>query len=289
VPATYDATTYTYDHPDELYDGGRASSRTAVMRGRGRGAATVAVFATTATVVLRLAGRQAAVAVPGRASAPTLRLVGRQASAATTLRSAAAQLRAVVRTPTATSRAASAPASLAGRGRALLAHLKAAREAALLRSQLRALTVVVSLELQYAAPAADLADGSWTNELASAVNLYASIDEMTASDADYIQSSLSPAVVDEVKLTLASLDDPAVDTDHVLRYRYQKSASAGDQIDLTVRLYAADGSTIIAEQVHTAIDALIDGELTLSEAEAAAIPSADYAAGLVLGFRAVKV
>lgn len=142
--------------------------------------------------------------------------------------------------------------------------------------------------LQFAVPATDHTDGSWTNEAASAVNLYASIDEATASDSDYIQSSVSPAAVDEVKLTLEPLAEPTETTDHVLRYRYKKSATGGDQINLTVRLYAADGSTIIASATHTAIDAVTDGELTLSGAEAAAIPSADYGTGLVVGFRAIR-
>lgn len=143
------------------------------------------------------------------------------------------------------------------------------------------------LQLQTAAPTADLDDGSWTTELGSTVNLYASIDEAIAVDADYIQSSDSPPVPDEVRLTLGPLSDPASSLNHVLRYRYQKDTTLGDQIDLTVRLYAADGTTVIAEQTHTDIEAIADGSLVLSEVEADTIDSADYGTGLVVGFEAV--
>jgi hypothetical protein len=70
-------------------------------------------------------------------------------------------------------------------------------------------------------PSADVSDGSWTNELGSAVNLYASLDESTASDADYIQSSVNPSS-DAAELALGTLSAPAVDTGHVLRYRIKR-------------------------------------------------------------------
>lgn len=147
-----------------------------------------------------------------------------------------------------------------------------------------------AIELSYALTIADLSDGSWTNQVGSNVNLYDSIDEGSPSDADYIQSSLSPAVPDEVKLRFGPLFDPNVNSNHTLRYRYRKDVSGTpDRIDLTVRLYRADGVTLIAQQTHTDIDALTDGILTLSAAEASSIPGGDYFTGLVLGLSAVKV
>ena len=41
----------------------------------------------------------------------------------------------------------------------------------------------------YATPDADSADGGWSNEAGSQTNLYASIDETSRDDADYISSS----------------------------------------------------------------------------------------------------
>jgi hypothetical protein len=46
---------------------------------------------------------------------------------------------------------------------------------------------------QYSRPTSDIADGGWLNESSSNTNLYASIDEVTASDADYIRSGATPA------------------------------------------------------------------------------------------------
>lgn len=141
---------------------------------------------------------------------------------------------------------------------------------------------------QFGRPVADVADGAWTNEVGSAVNLYASIDETTASDADYIQSSASPAVADETKIRLGALDDPLTGSGHILRVRYGKDATGGDRIDLVVTLYAADGTTVITSQTYTDIDALTTAEIALTGPEADAIPSADYVAGLVVGLSAVK-
>jgi hypothetical protein len=52
-------------------------------------------------------------------------------------------------------------------------------------------------------PTSDVADGGWLNEVATGTNLYASVDEVSASDADYIIGPLS-ASADTVKLGLAS-------------------------------------------------------------------------------------
>lgn len=148
---------------------------------------------------------------------------------------------------------------------------------------------VAFVTFQTAAPVSDVSAGSWTTDTGATSNLYAAIDESVASDADYLQSSRSPAVADVAKVRLAPLTDPAVGTNHAVRYRYRKSATAGDRIDLTVTLYAADGTTVVATQTVTDIDAVTTGSFTLTPTEADAIPSADYATGLVLGFSALKV
>jgi hypothetical protein len=146
--------------------------------------------------------------------------------------------------------------------------------------------IAAPIAAQKARPIADVADGSWLNEAASNVNLYASVDEPnTASDSDYIESAASP-VNDLVKVRLGALVDPAVGNGHVVRYRYLKDVTAGEQINLIVRLYQADGTTVVASASHTNIDAVQDGEFTLTSTEANTIPSADYSTGLVLGFEA---
>ena len=72
--------------------------------------------------------------------------------------------------------------------------------------------------VQYARPSADVEDGSWTNESGNNTDLYASIDESTASDSDYIQSAVNPSS-DATTLSLSSVGNPTVDTGHTVRYR----------------------------------------------------------------------
>jgi hypothetical protein len=68
------------------------------------------------------------------------------------------------------------------------------------------------------APVSDVTDGSWLNEAASNVNLYASIDEASASDADYIQSSAT-ATTDTCEVALANAGTPGAGV-VTLRVRY---------------------------------------------------------------------
>lgn len=136
---------------------------------------------------------------------------------------------------------------------------------------------------QLARPITDITDGLWTNEAGSNVNLYASIDETSASDTDYIQSSSSPASADIAEVGLTSLSDPVSSTGHKVRYRYKKDATGGDQINLTVRLM--QGTTEIASWSHTNIDAITSAEQTLSTGQADSIT--DYT-NLRLRFEAVK-
>jgi hypothetical protein len=44
----------------------------------------------------------------------------------------------------------------------------------------------------FARPSSDVAGGNWLNEADSGTNLYASIDEETANDTDYIISGATP-------------------------------------------------------------------------------------------------
>lgn len=132
---------------------------------------------------------------------------------------------------------------------------------------------VVYFSPQYSTPSGDVTDGSWTNEAGSNVNLYASIDETTASDADYIQSSELGAGSDVCEVALAALTDPISSSFHIVRYRYLRSYGTVP-INLTVALM--QGATQIASWTHTSVDTTaISVEQTLSGAEADAIT--DYA------------
>ncbi len=66
-------------------------------------------------------------------------------------------------------------------------------------------------DLQYARPTSDVADGTWLNELGTGTNLFASVDEVSANDADWIQSAENPAS-DTVKLGLGSISTPEAGT-----------------------------------------------------------------------------
>jgi hypothetical protein len=150
-------------------------------------------------------------------------------------------------------------------------------------------STATALQFQVSAPVADLADGSWTTQLGSAVDLYASIDEQIPDGADYIQSSLSPLVVDQCRVLLAPLDDPGTTGNHTLRVMFKKDDLAGDRIDLTVTLYAHDGTTAIAVGAEPNIQDVVTVEVSILPTQAALLTPADYEQGLILEFSAVKV
>lgn len=143
-----------------------------------------------------------------------------------------------------------------------------------------------AITYQYARPNADQVDGGWLNEAGSNINLFASIDEVTASDADYIQSANDPAS-DVCIVKLSSLSDPASSTDHIVRYRIAKNDAAAASVSVTVSLTQGTGATetVIASWSHTDIpgDATTHSQ-TLTTAQADAIT--DYA-DLYLKFSAV--
>lgn len=74
---------------------------------------------------------------------------------------------------------------------------------------------------QLAYPTSDIGDGGWLNESGSATDLYASVDEVTLDEADWIQSSSNPQD-DAVELGLGALSDPGVDTGHKLKVWWKR-------------------------------------------------------------------
>lgn len=100
-------------------------------------------------------------------------------------------------------------------------------------------------QVLYLHPDADDTDGSWTNEVASAVNLFASIDESwPAVDTDYIQSVHDPNP-DICKIRLSNPAGGLGDPTRVRTKYYSRGESPGT---LTVRL--KQGATEIASWAY---------------------------------------
>lgn len=117
---------------------------------------------------------------------------------------------------------------------------------------------------QYARPTSDVSAGTWT--ASSGSDLYAMLDETSASDADYIVTTGASTC----EVALGSLTDPASSSGHIVRYRI--SATSGG---ITVRL--RQGTTTIATWAHApAPTSLTTYAQTLTSGEADSIT--DYTA-----------
>ena len=114
---------------------------------------------------------------------------------------------------------------------------------------------------QYATPSADIVDGAWLDEGAGAVDLYDGIVPGTpgsigaGDDSTYIESEANPSS-SACAFELSTIEDPASSTGHILRWRRQKDAAGGGQIDLTVQIrqgYTGEGAlgTQITSQSDT--------------------------------------
>jgi hypothetical protein len=129
---------------------------------------------------------------------------------------------------------------------------------------------------QFARPSVDSSIGGYKDQADGTTNIYASTDEVSPNDADYIKSALAPSNAPYVT-KLSAIEDPQSSSGHVVRYRYAKNAAGGAQIDLTVQLrqgYANEGSpgTLIKEWTHANIgETLTTQNQTLSGAEADSI------------------
>lgn len=99
-----------------------------------------------------------------------------------------------------------------------------------------------TVSVAYLRPSADSNTGTWTNQAGSST-LYTMIDESSADDADYIQSSASPSNdVCTIKLEAPNGYTPL--HPFTVKYRFKKSDSA-NTLDLRVRLL--QGTTEIAQ------------------------------------------
>jgi hypothetical protein len=131
--------------------------------------------------------------------------------------------------------------------------------------------------VQFGRPISDIATNSWT-----AAPLWSKLDEVSFSDADFVESANNANTTAEI--ALSALGDPNSGAGHVVRYRYAISATGGNSRDITVQLY--QGGTLIAAgttRTPTATAYAADS-FTLTAGEADAITSyADLRLRLVAG------
>jgi hypothetical protein len=95
---------------------------------------------------------------------------------------------------------------------------------------------------QYSVPSADITDGNWLDDGAGATDIYLSIVPIVpgtisgSDDATYAESEANPDTSFFV-VDMSTIEDPESQSGHVLRWRRQKDAAGGGQIDLVVALH----------------------------------------------------
>lgn len=120
-------------------------------------------------------------------------------------------------------------------------------------------------------PDATSAAGNWLTDSGGS-NLHTALDEESADDNDYIISAAAPTN-DVAKISLGNLAGVSPTT-LTVRYRYRRSGSNPDQIDLRVRLL--EGTTERASWLHTNIGtSIVQAAQTLTTSEFAAITDLD--------------
>lgn len=131
---------------------------------------------------------------------------------------------------------------------------------------------------QFARPSSDLDNtGSYTDQGGGSANIYTTIDEASASDADYIRT---PAGAGTYVYTcgLSSVTDPVSSSNHVMRMRTSADQDGQQTVSFTQQLrqgYTNEASqgTLIASQSRGSVTSTTwtDSSYTLSGAEADAI------------------
>src|SRR3990167_3114075 len=135
---------------------------------------------------------------------------------------------------------------------------------------------------QFARPDADTTLGNFQDQAGGTTNIYLSIGESVADDADYIRSPTSP-VNEAYVCRLSDVTDPVSSSSHVMRMRTSVDQASQESLDFTHQLrqgYVNEGTpgTLIASQSRTAVTSTTwtASTYTLSGAEADAIT--DYTA-----------
>ena len=140
--------------------------------------------------------------------------------------------------------------------------------------------LVSGYPIVFSRPEEVMSAGGWTP---STGTLWGCVDEVVASDADFIYSSSTLSIADTCELGLAAVDDPTVGYGHAVSYRFRKDVLGGSTVQLTVSL--VQGTTVIASWVHSDVEAVSTVRQELSPAEANSI--SDYG-DLRLRFEAVE-
>jgi hypothetical protein len=120
---------------------------------------------------------------------------------------------------------------------------------------------------QFARPVQDIARGSWTTHTGGTTDLWTTIDELDADDADFIQAPNNSNTAGVFRLS--PLVIPLVRRLHVVNVRARKAAVGGNIRGLTTELL--QGATVIASRVDADLTALwptLPLVLTRTEAEA---------------------
>jgi hypothetical protein len=130
---------------------------------------------------------------------------------------------------------------------------------------------------QFGRPTTDTTIGTFTDQAGGTTNIFQSIDEAAADDADYIKSVVSPASAVYVT-KLSATSDPALSTGHIMRMRTSTDQDGQEAIDFTQELrqgYTNEGSqgTLISTSTRTGVNSTVwtTTTKTLSGAEADAI------------------
>lgn len=142
---------------------------------------------------------------------------------------------------------------------------------------------------QFARPSTDTSIGSWTDDASGTTNIYQAIDEVTASDTDYVRSESNPSS-SVCTFALSSVTDPASSSGHVVRFRYIEATAGGGSpptttLDVVLRQGNSPGTDIASFSDTNVPDAWTDGSITLTGIQADAI--SDYS-DLYLRFTASK-
>lgn len=131
---------------------------------------------------------------------------------------------------------------------------------------------------QFARPSADTNNpGGFTDQAGGSTNIYTTINEAVADDANYIRSPASPT--NAVYVTkLSAVTDPSLSTGHIMRMRTAVDVANQQAITITQELrqgYVSEASpgTLIASQTRANITstAWVTSQYTLSAVEADAI------------------
>ena len=124
--------------------------------------------------------------------------------------------------------------------------------------------------VQYARPDADTSKGNWT--ASSGSDLYAMIDETSASDSDYITVG-DMGSGEACTISLSSVTDPASGSDHSVVVRASEDAGMSS---ITLNVNLKDGSTSIKNENFTPAGSAGNHTMTLSTAQANNISSSGY-------------